>query len=70
MPMELCRLYHEVKVGEIDPFVARTLVTILSVLLHSARTHDLDERLSELETRLARVQPNSHPRANGAAAYR
>jgi hypothetical protein len=70
MRMELCRLYHEVKAGEVDPFVARTLVTILSVLLNSARTHDLNERLDELETRLAQVHPNGHARANGLARHR
>jgi hypothetical protein len=68
--MELCRLYHEVKLGEVDPFVARTLVTILSVLLNSARTHDLNERLDELETRLTQIQPNSYARANGWTVHR
>ena len=68
--MELCRLYHEVKAGEIDPFVARALVTILSVLINSARTHDLDERLTGLEERLASLKPNGRAGVNGPVARR
>jgi hypothetical protein len=67
--MELCRLYHEVKAGEVDPFIARALVTILSVLINSARTHDLDERLSGIEERLALLKPNGRA-ANGSMARR
>jgi hypothetical protein len=66
--LELARLYTQVKAGEVDPFVARTLVAILSVLLNSARTHDLNERLDEIEERLAALKPDG--RANGAAARR
>jgi hypothetical protein len=51
-----------VKNGEIDPFVAGRLVNILGLLLSSARDHALDERMTEIEARLALVKTNGHAR--------
>jgi hypothetical protein len=68
--MELARLYRQTEMGEIEPQLAGRLAHILGLLISSHREHTLDDRLSELETRLARIQPNSHPRVNGAAAHR
>jgi hypothetical protein len=60
--LELARLYIQVKNGEIDPFVAGRLVNILGLLLSSARDHALDERMTEIEARLALVKTNGHAR--------
>jgi hypothetical protein len=60
--MELVRLYSMTKSGQIDPFVAGKLVSILSLLISSARDHDLDERISGIEARLAEVKPNGSAR--------
>jgi hypothetical protein len=68
--MELCRLYHQTKAGEIEPQLAGRLAHILGLLISSYREHAVDDRLVEIETRLARIQPGSYPRANGLAAHR
>jgi hypothetical protein len=62
---ELARLYRQVKLGEIDPPVARALVYIIHVLLASLRDHVVDDRLAEIEERLAEVKTND--RGNGSA---
>jgi hypothetical protein len=68
--MELARLYRQTKMGEIEPHLAGRLAHILGLLISSHREHTLDDRLTELETRLARIQPGSYPRANGVAMHR
>jgi hypothetical protein len=68
--MELCKLYHQTKAGEIEPHLAGRLAHILGLLISSYREHAIDDRLTEIESRLARIQPNSHARANGLAMHR
>jgi hypothetical protein len=58
---ELIRLYDQVKTGVIDPQVAGKLAHILNSLISSARDHQFEERLVELEARL-KNRPNSHDR--------
>ena len=62
--LALARLFHEVRRGEIDPAIAAVLTRILSVLLASARDHEFDRRLAEVEASLA-----TKPRPNGHAAH-
>jgi hypothetical protein len=68
--LELARLYVQLKAGEIEPQLAGRLAHILGLLISSHREHTVDIRLTELETRLARIQPGSYPRGNGLAAHR
>ena len=59
--LALARLYHQVSLGEVDPAVAGKLTHILSVLIGSARAHEFDQRLAEIEgTLAAAVKPNGH----------
>ena len=62
--LALARLYHQVSLGEVDPAVAGKLTHILSVLIGSARAHEFDQRLAEIEgTLAAAVKPNGHDAA-------
>jgi superfamily II DNA or RNA helicase len=58
---ELARVYVQLKAGEIEPHLAGRLAHILGLLISSHREHTVDDRLTELETRLARIQPNTNP---------
>ena len=61
--LALARLYHQVSLGEVDPAVAGKLTHILSVLIGSARAHEFDQRLTEIEADARRgVKPNGHAR--------
>ena len=55
---ELCRLYAEVRKGEVDPVVGGRLCQILVALLASAKAHQFEERLDGLEARLTGIKPN------------
>jgi hypothetical protein len=55
---ELCRLYHAVRDGEIDPVIGGRLCQILVALLASAKAHQFEERLDGLEARLTGIKPN------------
>jgi hypothetical protein len=59
--LELIRLYDQVKTGVVDPQVAGKLAHILNSLISSARDHQFEERLVELEARL-KNRPNGHDR--------
>ena len=59
---ELCRLYAEVRRGEVDPTVAGRLCQILAILLASAKSFQFEERLEALEARLAGIKPNGRTR--------
>jgi hypothetical protein len=53
--LELCRLYAQVKAGEVEPVVAGKLAHILGLLIGSFRDHEVEVRLAKLE---AAVKPN------------
>ena len=59
---ELCRLYAEVRKGEVDPTVAGRLCQILAILLASAKSFQFEERLEALEAQLKAQKPNGHAR--------
>jgi hypothetical protein len=65
--LELIRLYGQVKRGAIDPTVAGRCAFILNTLINSAKDHQLEERLSELE---ASLKKNGPARPNGPAGPR
>ena len=59
--LALARLYHQVSRGAVDPTVAGRLTAILCALLASARDHEFDRRLAEVEASLAtKARPNGH----------
>lgn len=70
--MELGRLYAQTKSGAIDPNVAGKLAHMLGLMIATARDHDFDARIGEIERRLAGVPPtNGHDlaaRPNGMGA--
>jgi hypothetical protein len=60
--LELIRLYDATKTGVLDPTVAGRCAYILNSLIGSARDHQFEERLAELEASLKHNQPNGHDR--------
>jgi hypothetical protein len=60
--LELARLYAQTKNGEVDPIVSGRCAYILNSLIGSARDHQFEERLAELEASLKHNQPNGHHR--------
>jgi hypothetical protein len=65
--LALARLYHRVERGEVDPAKAGRLTQILCALLASARDHEFDRRLAEVEASLPpKLRPNGHARQQGA----
>jgi hypothetical protein len=67
---ELVRLYCEGKAGLIEPALLGRLVHCLNTIQSMDHGTIADNRLTEIETRLARIQPNSYARANGLAVPR
>jgi hypothetical protein len=61
--IELARLYQAVKAGDIEPHVAGRLTHILSVLIGSARDHEIEARMDALEKQLGKIRANGHDRA-------
>ena len=61
---ELWRLYRETKSGLVEPALAGRLVQILSAMMTLENGVLLEQRLTELEARLAAVKarPNGHDR--------
>ena len=55
---ELCRLYAEVRKGEVDPTVAGRLCQILAILLASTKSLSIRGTARRLEARLAGTKPN------------
>jgi hypothetical protein len=60
--LALARLYHQVNRGEVDPAIAGRLTAILCALLASARDHDFDARITELEKLFGKPKSNGHAR--------
>jgi hypothetical protein len=58
--MELTRVYREGKSGLIEPALLGRLVNCLSTLLQLENGRLLDDRLAEVERRLAAIKPNGH----------
>jgi hypothetical protein len=61
--LELARLYIQAKAGEIEPNLAGRLAHILYVLITTSRDHEMAERLTEIETRLAKASGYARPEA-------
>ena len=61
--LELARLYHQLKAGEVDPQTAGKLAHILSILIRSSIDFALEERVAQLE---AQITPAKRP--NGSAS--
>jgi hypothetical protein len=65
--LELARLYAETKAGRVRPEVAGRLANMLGLMISSARDHDFERRVEELEQRLAE-QHQPRPNESGYAA--
>jgi hypothetical protein len=59
---ELCRLYRELRRGEVDPQVAGRAAHILSLLIRSGTDYELEERVERLEAQVEASKPNGHAR--------
>lgn len=68
--LELARLYAETKAGHIRPEVAGKLAHMLGLMISTARDHEFDARIGELEACLADHQAPGSADGHGAAAYR
>ena len=51
--MELCRLYRELRRGEVDPLIAGRAAHILGLLIRSSTDFTIEERVAKLEASLA-----------------
>jgi hypothetical protein len=56
--LELSRLYIQTKAGEVEPQIAGRLSHILSILIGSARDHEVEERLNAIEAQVAKIKSN------------
>jgi hypothetical protein len=60
---ELCTIYREAKSGLIEPALFGRLVACLTAILQLENGKLLDDRLAEVERRIAAIKPNGHYRS-------
>jgi hypothetical protein len=60
--VELVRLYREIKAGLVEPTLAGRLVQCLNTIQDMDNGTVADQRLTDLETRLAKIKANGHAR--------
>lgn len=63
--LELARLYAQTKNGEVDPIVSGRCAYILNSLIGSARDHQFEERLADIEASL-KVNGSAKPKGHHA----
>ena len=64
---ELCRLYNELRRGDVDPVVAGRAAHILGLIIRSSTDFTLEERIAKLEARIEAAKPNGSVRPGARA---
>jgi hypothetical protein len=59
---ELCRLYNELRRGQVPPDIAGKAAHILGMLIRSGTDYELEQRITMLEERLGSAKPNGSTR--------